>query len=153
MLTIYFGVPLFDIIYSSLVYYRFKNIKYACIFGLSFPLFALFDIRFYADFIAHARSTLSSFKLLTMSSNQQHIFINQRNITYQNVLNIANKYHVQTLNDTNNTVSDEEFGYYKYNEHRSFFRVLVKRILKRQQKDYNECLRLYDVPFDLFHHS
>eukprot|EP01084_Bolivina_argentea_P023003 42806_1 len=146
MFMITFGVPTLSMIYSSGIWYKF-GWKNGVKFGACYPLMLWLSVRAWQDGYSCLKSVLSLLKMFFMSSKKENVLIECRSNVYDLVSEIASKYNIRYRYEI---MSDKDKKQAQLTK-RLRMPWLQQKLTSRIKNDWNETIRLYDVPTDEFH--
>ena len=146
MFMITFGIPVLNFLYSFGIGYKFGWSK-SFLFGLTYPLLLWLSVRGWQDGYSSLKSALSCLKLFFMNNKKENMLIECREKNSNLISSIVDKYGIKyddnIMNDTDRNLSPLTI------RHRMPW--LQQKINGRIKNDWNETIRLYDVPTDEFH--
>ncbi len=152
MLSIFILVPTLTIIYSFIIIRKFRNF-YGKIFAILFPFILWLTMRLSQDGIAQTRSFWSLLKMLFLYNTNKKKLIENRKICESLVKNLINKFNI----NYDYTIVDDKDMYMSQSIHNNYktkswiWNMLKRLYYGRVKNDWNETIRLYDVPVDEFH--
>ena len=130
--------------YSGLVYYIFGKNAGLKFLGLS-PFLVWAAIRSFEDATASLRSFVALFRMFKLSIDKEERLIQLRNKVKGLIDKMVKIYDIQYNFNLLNPKYDV------FTNTTTWYNWLRRKISGRQKKDWNETLRLYDVPTDEFH--
>eukprot|EP01083_Nonionella_stella_P038498 104772_1 len=122
---------------------------YGLIFGLLFPFLMWMTMRLCEEGVSSMRSFWNLLKMLCLSREARQILIGNRKICQRKIKAMVKQFNVgynsKLVNESDVSKSQS------ISPSKSWFRYILRRICYRVKNDWNETLRLYDVPVDEFH--
>ena len=141
-----FGVPLLSVLYGCVIMKKFGRRKGGA-FGILYPFVYWLSVRLWQEGYASLRSARSLLKILFMSRKTENYLVEcRKNVSYL-VFQIVQKYYVKYDHTIMSEVDKDRAPRIK----RANMHWITRFIRARTKDDWNETIRLYDVPTDEFH--
>lgn len=144
MFIAYWGLVPLLLIETFLVYLIFGKSASQKFVGLT-PFLIWIAVRSFEDAVASLRSFVTLFRMLKLTRVQENQIIDLRNKVKRLISKMVGIYNIQYNFNILNPKYDV------YTDTTTWYNWLHRKISGRQKKDWNETLRLYDVPTDEFH--
>ena len=165
MLAIVSMVPILTIFYTFLVIKQFGDRNYGKLFAISFPFILWMTMRASQDGAAQMKSFWSLLKMLFLSNIAKKKLIEHRKNCQSLIKNVVNEYKINIddkIIDQFDKETSQSIGTINYRDNYQknnnkliwiLWRLIRRLYYGRVKNDWNETIRLYDVPVDEFHLS